>query len=1690
MSLLLATKRLFNKVYLDSILSSIGSLKYAVALILALATTQAEEYQSQAFNLPKTFKAQVNPATGNFNYSYPVIHLKGIREQLQLNLTYQYSYKGNFGLPKGWHFDIDYIDKNVAYINGSQWLIDPLWRDITNYSTGLRYNNQHGLSFKKLSTIHPLPGKPLSGYLYRLQRKDGSKKYFSATGLLLLESDRFNNRTYYEYTSPNADVRTARLKSIQDNYGNVHRFSYSPSNIMITLADNRKLQLYLNNNYLLTIIDPEGQQTSFTYTDNKQWPLIKSITEPTGMLMSISYGSINGLISGNEKKLPVVTELRHQDLSTNNLLQEIFYTYSTYKNYTGYPEYQMNSERDSLVDSNDTTYRYSVEVKQTDLQSIDPQINTKIYTFNSLHLPMEIKTLANNQPYDRLVMDYDLIPFKYAKTTNYDKPKKITHEMWHAEKADFVPVSLIEKQYDLSGNQTYELSSIFHPINNQWLAKKEQHWEYHTENFNLLKKSTKLDKLSGYGHQITYALAPNGKSNQTITSYIKSPGNDETWSPFRTRDILFDNSGRKIKETKRWSFENQHGVKQSEQSFRYEFNKNNRQLTVTKTRNGHAKHQLIFDSRNNQKLSTLTPTGAKTQYEYDKLNRLTKLTNPLGDVTKVEYFNFQQHGENSRISTSPMGNQKKSIFDAMMRKKQQLDKYQGTWRLLSSYEHNGFNQVIQSTNRLGLTTIKTYDSLQRLLSVIDTDKNELRYVYNDTEFTTDLFINGKKVQSTQREPHQFNLIEYLYTFSDNPHSTEEVKTQKKETQYNGFEQPTALYFGQISTKTGVYNQELSIKNTYDYSGNVIDQITETQDQQIRHQRSVYDLFDNKIHTSHEMFKDNTQYKHQGPYLTYNADNLLTKKESQALTDGTTVSNEYYYDDAGKLTSSVSSLGEAINYTYDLAGQMISSQWHRNMQTYQTNMKYDKDGKLTHISDNGNKLIRYQYAENQKIASIVYPDNRSINYQYDDYDRVIKYTDVFNNSTYYTYAHQDLGKLSSAYNAHEKYRFIYNTDDNGIQGKLVAKERIVNHLTATPSIRKTHLQYDHQGLIARSHTEWNDIQQFYQADYTYDAHGLITKQKITWSGENEDNIHIEEKSFTYDNFKSLTELSYMNNASPSQDTRLIYSRDGNNNVLKESIKRHNEEIQDVYYQYNAMNQLIEICSESGCKNQHYDKAGRLIKDVNDNHFNYDAKNHLLAFTSARGETIHYDYYPNGLVQQQKHQCKTKSFYYDTNNRITAIENNNDPISLHRLDNQVISINEANAYSTCINSCQDISAKIGDNQKITPIHYDAYGLPLTKNTESTAQDFGWQQLYTDSTTQLTYMQNRFFHQKNKQFLTPDSKLVLNAYGLAQGNPTNLTDPTGQSATGYALGGISIGLGIAGGILSILFPPAAPAAASFASYTAASASALGVASGSLLIGSQAAVDNGHHALGKSLLAASFATAITSSVIGIGGTFFAPSSASSLASVNSLSNEAKLGAISEIEQVSEITTDEVVEFVEADKATNFRIPDDIYRPFEQSSMTGPPIEEIPSVTLTTVISRGPNIASPRPGVIDYIINSILGVHDLDLNMINPFSEYESLNTQGIEVISGQIRSVSSSLAMDASNQTWEWRLQLALGATRSPLVQELLSPGENWEATIIYTIYMQNGSRFFRRIRFTDLNEGRSFTDIMVGYQFELHI
>ena len=1405
--------------------------------------TNAQYSGTQAYNHPQAMHASVNIATGTFHFSYPLVNMTGVHGPFIINLTYRFNAQGMFGLPTGWRLDLDHINNNVVEMGG-QWLIDPLWHDETLYASGLKYFNQHGSRFQDNVEEQPIPGEESRFYRYRSTHKDGTCKYFSHGGLLTLQKDRFGNRITFEYQEPVKYIEEARLTAITDNYGNRYTLSYEPGGMRVHYPDGREQQVFFSLTGVSTIINPLQQRYEFKYTHFNGHNLIRTIRSPTGLITELSYNTIPFQNHRGKGVLPVVAAYKQIDSADDKTHHETQYDYISGSNYTGYPLYTMSDVTDSLMDSNDQNYHYSVAVKQID--STTSQVHEKIYRYNYLHLPVDIRILKTHKEFLKTEFTYAISPFKYSRSTNYDKPASMVHSLWSEQHGQHIPNHRVDRGYDRFGNKTTESHWSYHRPGQYWRQLTGLSAKYYTGHFSLLAEKIHTDHTSGQAIKTEYQLSPTNKNHRTRLTYASEGDNLSLWHPWKKERLCHDDLGRITLRQLQWAAKGRPGIQQTVTRHRYLLDKTSALLTTQ-----HISHlgnitERLMDTRNAQVLAHISALGEKTVYRYNDLGQLTEHIDPEGNTHRIEHYTFDQDGINAKVIKTPLGFKKRHIMDASNRTTAVEDWIDDHFHKISEHEYDAFGQVLRSKNRFGQPVTYQYDDLLRLTKHTDPWLNKTEIVYNDEALATDVLLNGNKQQRLQKTPWSLTTTATHYPAPGATMMAVQITTTK-----NGFGKPISKEEALLDLQSTAKHPRSKKTYAYDPQFNKTRIETRSFDGLTLTKDIVYDLFNNPYHHVKKQNDNGKITTHRGYQHIYNADNQLERTISPPLESGKSLITHHRYNPNGREIQRQLPDGKTINYQYNPSGLLQSAHWQRHNKTFRVDHHYDADGHLTQISDTDGQQQHYQYDLRGNLTRRIYPDNRQQTYAYDQVGRLTEQKNVGNRVLTYHYDDKDRGKLSAITSDAHEVRFTYGTDDNGHQGRLVGIER---NMAGSEKTRET-FHYDPYGRVKCAQVTGAATQPLVTRAYQYSPRGELNQQTTTTqTKDNRRETHTI--SYDYDGLFRLVKETHR----PHGDSTIRYQYDGNNNLITEhrsdtTIHRH----------YNAADQLIRInkVNRNAPDEQlhiRHDDNGRMVVDHLGQQYDYDDKGVLLAVRDANGQPLaSFHYLPDGILGHIHNGNKRQSFYYHNNGQVQTVIKNGKLHDYIRYSNKFLGALTEGGTEQLFISNQSTGARLNVDKKgkksANFYDYEGYGEGYEQGSsamgadDSSSSDFLWNQEFRDKATGLVYLRHRFYHPDLRRFTTRDTKSLDNRYAYAVANPIAFIDPSGQSVARTVQLSTAIALIAAGAIGAFVSLITAGATLSLSAAGVIAGSAISVLSGLTLTISQATLDHGNKAVGNGL-------------------------------------------------------------------------------------------------------------------------------------------------------------------------------------------------------------------------------------------------
>ncbi|MEH7093105.1 RHS repeat-associated core domain-containing protein, partial [Priestia megaterium] len=367
------------------------------------------------------------------------------------------------------------------------------------------------------------------------------------------------------------------------------------------------------------------------------------------------------------------------------------------------------------------------------------------------------------------------------------------------------------------------------------------------------------------------------------------------------------------------------------------------------------------------------------KFEYDLNNRLTVLTNALGQQT---LYNYDENG-NQLQTKLPSSHLFEWTYD--MANQVKSEKRDGKLSFSYEYDSNG-NEIKVSDAINNLTRTKSYDKANQLTSMTDRNgKFNWTYKTDSTKLTNSSFeIKG----ITQNTNYEYNLLDQNITVKDDSGNIyrfdyDENENLRNYTAGNGSGSAYAYDIrGNVtSLDVGTANNKSILSETYKYdkNNNQTEILSYKEDGTNDTTAYVYDSADQLVKETisngtvkeymYDGFGNRTSVKVTDPGKSpvqtdaqFNAGNELVKFGNETIT---------YDKDGNRLED------EKYKYVWNEAGQLVAIK-KKNEDTPFSTYKYDDQGRRIEKNVNG-QVTRFYYEG----------DNINLLYETDENDNILR-----------------------------------------------------------------------------------------------------------------------------------------------------------------------------------------------------------------------------------------------------------------------------------------------------------------------------------------------------------------------------------------------------------------------------------------------------------------------------------------------------------------------------------------------------------------------------------------------------------------------------------------------------------------------------------------------------------------------------
>lgn len=556
----------------------------------------------------------------------------------------------------------------------------------------------------------------------------------------------------------------------------------------------------------------------------------------------------------------------------------------------------------------------------------------------------------------------------------------------------------------------------------------------------------------------------------------------------------------------------------------------------------------------------------------------------------------------------------------------------------STYTYNSRAQVLTATDKLGKVTTNAYDPSGNLLTMIDALNN-----------TTTLTYNGRGQVLTATDARG-KAVTFTYDAAGNL------------AQHKDANNITTYFFYDARGRLTKVRDGLS-RNTlyaYDAAGRV-SKITHADNSFVSF---AYDLAGRRIAVTDER-GNATTYAYDGAYR------LIT------VTDPLNHANHFGYDSMSNLTSATDALNRVTDYDYDEFDRLKKAIYPpatNGATRLFLSVTYDSVGNVKQRTDTAGRVTAYAYDNLNRLVSTTDANNQTTSVTYDALSRVTRVTDALNQQ--YEFAYDALGRQTQITRAGSSMSFAYDavgnltqrTDYNGTVAGY-SYDNLNRLTTITYPSRTLSYAYDPLGNLTRATNENGSIYMsydnryrlstvsdpfYYGVSYNYDAAGNRTKLSLNYATY---------ATYTYDAANRLTNLKDSANQNFPQTydaaNRLItrsapngvttsYSYDDLNRLTGLTHARGANTLSDNQYLYNDANNLQRWTNTGGTHDYEYDLVDRLTASQNslepNEAYSYDGVGNRLSSSLS----ANYGYQPlNRLVSTD-----AAAYSYDNNGNLLS------------------------------------------------------------------------------------------------------------------------------------------------------------------------------------------------------------------------------------------------------------------------------------------------------------------------------------------------------------------------------------------------------------------------------------------------------
>lgn len=1101
----------------------------------------------------------VNLNTGNFIYEKEDLVIGGITK-LSFHMTYHSVGENRSGsIGGGWHHNYEiFVEERAAGImclclgNGQSVLGRQTTKD-TYILTGTT-----GVLKKYVDGYHYMSG---TNFVF----------VFDIEGRIVERKDRNGNTDTFLYN------KIGQLIEVRGANGGILHYEYNKEGNLYCVSDHtgRQVQLCYSYRVLRKFINSSRQEYTYQYNENM---CLESVITPRGIIgVKNVYDSANRVVKQITPDGGIV-EFRYDDKNkctyaknqnghiasyeSDNRSRNIR---TIYQNSEEQYQYNQNNQITRYIDRNGNMTQYSYDDRGKLTGIINALGEKRCFTYdekgNVLSLDIDGQRIINNTYNAK----GQLIKFKDAIGRSTET---VYAENGLPERVIMPDGSVVQMAYDERGN-IQRITNVHGVVT-----------EYGYDALNRLIQIT-----DGEGNQVSYQYDERDHlvSETNLEGYVRKYTYDVSGRPIQIEDFdggiiafsynamgkleeMTDKEGRKTKRKYNLSGKIEEEISPLGRTTVYQYDRDERLIQIRYLKSEQEEESIrvtdfIYDPVGNL-LHVKEGDGreiiSEIRYEYDALNRVTAMIDPVGGRTTYTYD--KRSGKISSV-TDAAGNRRTFHYNAAGELIEETDAGGNT----TCYQYNELGKITAITDAIGRVTKHYYLSGGRLERSIYPDGRKMLYEYDAL---------GRIRQKTDGKGYSLS-----YEYDRMGRILRMMSSAGQETSY------TYDATGNVTTITDAGGN--ITKYAYTLSGKI---------------KKVTDALGNATEYGYDL-EDNLTYIRQ--HGTQGEEDRVTEYERDVFGKVICVRSasgeeHYHYDMLGRMIEKTDREGGITAYTYTadgMAESILYSDGRKAEFAYsplkqlilirdwlgETKIDRDKQGRPVDITDHKGRNIHYEWGNLGERRKLIYPDGTALKWQYDELLRPVELAKTAGGDEMFriSYCYDEQGRLSERRNS-GGYRTCWHYNELGQLDELIHKEQS----GILDRIRYVYDKLENKAVVIKERRGFPAESGEYR--YAYDAlHRLIGVEK--------DGRKL--RCYRYDSFGNRTCMEDY-----TEDMRYVYTYDNMNQMIEKTVSVISESGETglhTTYTYDGRGNLTgEYCDGRLRHGYTYNTANRLEKSWND------------------------------------------------------------------------------------------------------------------------------------------------------------------------------------------------------------------------------------------------------------------------------------------------------------------------------------------------------------------------------------------------------------------------------------------------------------------------------------------------------------